>query len=124
MPWIRPLRSLSVLPLAFAADIVRVLRSLVQTRSSLIAENLFLRKQLAFYQEHQIPPKRLNDTGRFLLALWSNFFDPTSALVIVQPTTLIRWHRQGFKLLWRWKSKPGRPRLPKDMQRLIAEMVR
>jgi len=119
-----PLRSLFVLLLALVADIVRVLRSLVQTRSSLIAENLFLRKQLAFYQEHRIPPRRLNNTARLLLALWANFFDYTNALVIVQPATLVRWHRQGFKLFWKWRSKPGRPRLPKDLQRLIAEMVR
>jgi putative transposase len=117
------LNSLSLLLLAFFADIVQVLRSLVRTRGSLIAENLFLRKQLAFYQEHQVQPRRLTDAARFLLALWSNFFDYKSALVIVQPATLIRWHRQGFKLYWKWKSKAGRPRLPKNLQCLIAEMV-
>src|SRR5215472_14112434 len=124
MHWIKPLRSLSLLLMALVVDIARALQSLVQTRRSLIAENLFLRKQLAFYQEHQIPPRRLNTAARFLLALWSNFFDYKNALVIVQPATLIRWHRQEFKLFWKWKSKPGRPRLPKDLQRLIAEMVR
>jgi len=124
MRWIRPLRSLSFLLLALAGDTVRFLRSLVRARSSLIAENLFLRKQLAFYQEHQIPPKRLTNAARFLLALWSNFFAYEKAPLIVQPATLIRWHRQGFKLFWKSKSKPGRPRLPKDLRRLIAEMVR
>ena len=45
-------------------------------------------------------------------------------LLIVKPDTLIRWHRQGFQLLWRWKSRPrGRPRLPADLRRLIAEMA-
>jgi len=124
MLWIRLLRSLSRLPLAFLVDMVGIAGSLVQSRSALIAENLFLRKQLAFYQEHQVRPKRLTDAARFLLVLWSHFFDFKNALVIVQPATLIRWHRQGFKLFWKWKSKPGRPRLPKDLQRLIAEMVR
>jgi hypothetical protein len=54
----------------------------------------------------------------------SRFFDYKCALIIVQPATMIRWHHQGFKLFWRMKSKPGRPKLPKDLQRLIAQMVR
>lgn len=124
MNWIRPLHSISLALWVLAADIIRGLRSLVQSRSSLIAENLFLRKQLAFYQEHKIRPRRLTDAARFLLALWSSFFDYNNALVVVQPATLIRWHRRGFKLFWKCKSKPGRPRLPKNLQRLIAEMVR
>ena len=41
-----------------------------------------------------------------------------------KPDTLIRWHRKGFRLFWRWKSKPtGRPRLPKDLRQLIREMA-
>ena len=42
----------------------------------------------------------------------------------MKPETFIRWHRQGFRLFWRWKSKPGRPALPKDLQRLIRRMAR
>ncbi|HSB81796.1 MAG TPA: integrase core domain-containing protein, partial [Candidatus Methylomirabilis sp.] len=45
------------------------------------------------------------------------------ALTIVQPATLLRWHREAFRLLWRWRSRPGRPRLPLDAQRLIAAMA-
>ena len=46
-------------------------------------------------------------------------------LTIVQPDTLIRWHRKGFRLFWRWKSNArGRPRLPADLQQLIAAMAR
>ena len=46
------------------------------------------------------------------------------ALVNVQPDTFVRWHRKGFRLLWRWKSRPvGRPRIPKDLRRLIPEMA-
>ena len=44
--------------------------------------------------------------------------------MIVQPETLIRWHRKGFKLFWRWKSKPGRPRLPRNIRELIAQMAK
>jgi hypothetical protein len=45
-------------------------------------------------------------------------------LIVVKPDTLIRWHRNGFRLFWRWKSRLlGRPRLPADLQRLIGDMA-
>src|SRR5262247_360990 len=45
-------------------------------------------------------------------------------LTIVKPDTLIRWHRKGFRLFWRWRSRPrGRPRVPADLQALIAGMA-
>jgi putative transposase len=43
--------------------------------------------------------------------------------VIVKPETLVVWHRKGFRLFWKWKSKGGRPRLPRNIRRLIAEMA-
>ena len=56
--------------------------------------------------------------------LLSRRFQWRRALTIVKPETFIRWHRQGFRLLWRWKSKPrGRPRLPAELQKLIATMA-
>jgi transposase InsO family protein len=87
------------------------------------AENLFLRKQLAHYQERQIKPRRANDATRMVLVWLSRFFDWRRALVIVQPATLVRWHRQGFRLFWRWKSRPGRPRIPVELQALIRQMA-
>jgi putative transposase len=46
------------------------------------------------------------------------------ALTIVKPGTFVRWHRQGFRLFWKWKSKPrGRPRIPAELQKLIVEMA-
>jgi hypothetical protein len=89
-----------------------------------VAENLFLRKQLAFYQERKAKPRRLTDTARLALVLWSRWFDWRDALVIVKPETLIGWHRKGFRLFWRWKSKPGRPRLPRNIRELIERMAR
>ena len=80
-----------------------------------MAENLFLRKQLAFYQEHQIRPRQLTAAARCSLLFWSRFFDWRNALVIVKPETLIGWQRKGFKLFWKWKSRPGRPRIPVDL---------
>ena len=46
------------------------------------------------------------------------------AVVIVQPETLVRWHREGFRFYWRWKSRArvGRPRIPRDLRSLIREM--
>ena len=50
-------------------------------------------------------------------------FQWRDALVNVKPDTLIRWHRKGFRLFWRWRSRPvGRPRLPQDLQELIRKM--
>jgi putative transposase len=69
-------------------------------------------------------PRRLTDAARIALVLWSRCFDWKQALTIVQPETLIRRHRRGFKLFWRWKSKPGRPRLPRNIRDLIAQMAR
>jgi hypothetical protein len=85
---------------------------------------LFLRKQLAFYQEHRIQPNRLADAARVGLVFWSQWFDWREALRIVQPETLIGRHRKGFKLFWRRKSKMGRPRLPEKIRQLIVRMVR
>ncbi len=102
---------------------IQFLRSCVSSRTSLVAENLFLRKQLSFYQMHQIRPRRLTDSARVALVFWSRLFQWRSALLIVKPATLIGWHRKGFRLLWKWKSRPGRRRLPKDLRQLIAEMV-
>jgi len=47
-----------------------------------------------------------------------------NAITIVQPETIIRWHRAGFRLYWRWKSRArgGRPKVPMEIRRLIREM--
>jgi hypothetical protein len=44
-------------------------------------------------------------------------------LIIVKPETVIKWHRQGFKLYWRWKSKAsaGRPKIDKEIRELIKQ---
>jgi len=85
----------------------------------LVAENLFLRKQLAFYKEHKMQPQRLTDAARYTLVVWSRMFDWENALVVVTPDTLIGWHRKGFRLFWRWKSRPGRPTLHPEIRALI-----
>jgi putative transposase len=96
---------------------------LVRRDRALAAENLFLRKQLAFYQERGTRPRRLDAPTRAVLVVLSRLFDWRDALVVVQPATLVRWHRQGFRLIWRWKSRPGRPRIPAELRRLIRTMA-
>jgi len=126
MPQLRssPLAQLALTLLDLSVELPKFFQSAVRSRSSLVAENLFLRKQLAFYQEHKAKPRRLTDAGRIVLAFWAHWFDWKQALTIVQPETLIRWHRRGFRLFWRWRSKPGRPRLPRNIRELIPRMAR
>ena len=68
---------------------------------------MFLRKQLAYYQERKIGPRRLTDAARVTLLLWSRFFDWKESLASVTPETFIRRHRKGFKFFWRGKSVAG-----------------
>jgi len=56
-------------------DGLRFLGAIIRSRSAASAEILFLRKQLAFYQDHQIRPRRLSDSARFSLVFWSRLFD-------------------------------------------------
>jgi hypothetical protein len=102
------------------------LRALLVSRTSLAAENLALRQQLAILDQTRPRPK-LKDRDRLfwvvLARLWSGW---RSALVIVRPETVIRWHRQGFRYYWRWKSRAraGRPRIARELRQLIQRMSR
>jgi hypothetical protein len=79
---------------------------------------------LALYQERKVKPRRADDGTRIILAGLSRFLEWRQLLVIVTPETLIRWHRRGFRLFWRWKSgTPRRPAIPTNVQRLIAAMA-
>jgi inosine-uridine nucleoside N-ribohydrolase len=75
-----------------SGNLLRFALSLLRSRAALSAENLFLRMQLAFYQERRVQPHRLSDAARICLALWPRLFDWREALVVVKPATLIRWH--------------------------------
>jgi hypothetical protein len=88
----------------------------------LIAENLFLRKQLAFFTERKVKPRRI---ARLAMIALARFIDWRGALVIVKPETFTRWHRTAFRMFWQWKSrKRGRPSLPKNLKELIRQMAR
>jgi transposase InsO family protein len=112
----------TLLPLL--VDTGRFLRLCLRPSAALAAENLFLRKQLALYQERHVPPRRATPATRLALVWLGHWCDWRKALAIVTPQTFTRWHRQGFRLFWRWKSRPGRPRIPLDLQALIRQMAR
>src|SRR4249919_3098353 len=101
-------------------DLVRLAFLAARSHRSLAAENLFLRKQLALFQERKVKARRPDDATRWIMAALSQMFAWRDALWNVKPDTLIRWHRKGFRLFWRWKSRPtGRPRVPKELRQLI-----
>jgi len=96
---------------------------LFRTTRSIQTENLFLRRQLALFIEHGVRPRRVDAATRVSLAFLAKLFDWRNALVVVQPATMIRWHRAGWRLFWRFKSRPGRPRIPTELRALIRRMA-
>jgi transposase InsO family protein len=54
----------------------------------------------------------------------ARLFDWRDALVVVQPATMVRWHRAGWRLLWRMKSRAGRSPIPIELRELIRRMAR
>jgi transposase InsO family protein len=115
---------LSHLTCTLLTDGMHFLSLCARSRTALAAENLFLRKQLAFYQERKDRPRRFDNVSRLILVLLSYGFAWKEALVNVTPKTFIGWHRAGFRLFWRWKSRPGRPRIPPELRTLIRAMAR
>ena len=98
-----------------------------RSRASLAAENLALRHQLGVLAPTARRP-RVRRRDRIFWVWHSRIWpDWRSALVIVKPETVIAWHRQGFRLYWRWKSragKPGQPRVDPEIRQLIRRMSR
>ena len=100
---------------------------LFKSRSRLEAENLFLRHQLTIAMRRAPPRLRLRGSDRALLIwmtrLWPNL---RGMAQVVQPETILRWHRAGFKVFWRWKSRnrAGRPRIDRGLRDLIRRMSR
>jgi putative transposase len=98
----------------------------VRTQRSLVLENLALRHQLAVLLR-TAPRARLRTADRLfwvlLSRLWSGWADAVS---VVQPATVIRWHRTGFKLFWARKSRrngPGRPGGPRAHPTHVSRQV-
>jgi len=106
-----------------AADLLRWLLLAFRSSQSIQAENLFLRRQLALYIERGVKPRRIDAATRIGLTFLSLLFDWRDALTVVSPATLIRWHRAGWRLFWRMKSRPGRPPIPTELRALIRRMA-
>src|SRR3981189_3311761 len=105
--------------LGLIEDGLRWLVLLLRSTEAVRAENLFLRRQLALFIERGVHPRRMDAGTRVSLSILARMFDWRNALVVVQPATMIRWHRAGWRLFWRFKSRPGRPRIPTELRALI-----
>jgi hypothetical protein len=112
--------------LLFAIALLHSLRACFRSQCDQALVELALRQQLAVYAHARRRP-RLTTLDRafwvLLRQLWPRW---RQVLVVVQPETVVPWHRQGFRLYWRFRSRrrPGRPRIPKDLRRLIQRMAR
>ena len=102
------------------------LTDLARSKSELVAENAFLRQQLIVLRR-QVKRPACTEMDRMLLVLLARMVRTwKQALLIVQPETLLRWHRQGFKLFWKYKSKAASltPRISQETISLIQEIAR
>jgi len=96
-----------------------------KTRARLEDEIIVLRHQLNVLHRRVPSKPKLAVTDRLLFVwLYRLFPSMLNAVTIIQPDTVVRWHRTGFRLYWRWKSRSqdGRPRIPGEIRRLIREM--
>ena len=112
---------------AFLTQLLFAFRSPLTRRARLEAENLLLRQQLIVLRRKSPTRVRLWNIDRLLL-VWLYRLYPSllDAIIIVQPETVLRWHRRCFRAYWRWKSRHvgGRPRIDCEMRALIRRMSR
>jgi transposase InsO family protein len=106
-------------------SMLAVARVFFRSRSDTAIEVLALRQQVAVLKRKR-PRPTLNSLDRFfwttLRRFWSRW---TDVLVIVKPETVIGWHRTGFRLYWRWRSRPrgGRPKMTEEIRGLIRRLA-
>ena len=107
----------------FAKLIFEFIRLIFRSKQSIVLENLALRQQLAVQQRFVKRPKFTHTDRFFWVCLSKIWNDWKSALVVVQPATVISWHKKGFKLYWKWKSRRvGRPNINWQLIKLIRRM--
>jgi hypothetical protein len=110
--------------LKYCAALLAWLRSSQARRE---AEILYLRQQLIVLKRSAPARPRLKATDRLILVcLYRLFPSLIDASIVFQPETLLRWHRGGFRLFWRWKSRRwvGRPALSADVRSLVQRISR
>jgi hypothetical protein len=112
----RPLTSGFVFSLV--SDLVQFVSARLRSRTALVAENLFLRKQLAFYREHKVRPRPLTDAARLSLVFWSRLFDWKNALMNRQARHAHRLASQRVQAVlalevspWQASATLGDPRI-------------
>ena len=96
------------------------LRAALRTCTNLTLENLALRQQLALLRHGSKRPRSGRLDRLLFSSRWAGWRD---ALHLVRPETVIRWHRQGFRVFWTWKSRHGRTGRP-PIASEIADLVR
>ncbi len=97
----------------------------LRSRAELQAENLALRHQIEILKRTAPKRARLTKTDRLIFTWLLRLWPKSAQLVrIVHPKTLVRWHREGFRVYWRWKSRPrgGRPKARSEVRVLIRQM--
>ena len=106
--------------------ILSIIAVVFKVRADLIAENLALRHQLLCLGDRKSRP-RLRRVDRVFWVLLARFWCGwRESLTMVKQATVLAWHRKGFKLFWRWKSRKrgsGRPRVSVEVRKLISEMA-
>jgi transposase InsO family protein len=111
--------------IAFLSLVLHVVILPFKAKARLEAEIIMLRHQLNVLRR-LVPSKPKLVTADRLLFVWLYRLFPSvlNAITIIQPDTIIRWHRAGFRLYWRWKSRSrgGRPKVSMEIRRLIREM--
>jgi transposase InsO family protein len=110
---------------AASGQVLGTLADLTRSKPELVAENALLRQQLIVLPRSVKRPKLSRTDRPVLVLLASRVRAWRQALLIVKPDTLVRWHRQGFRLFWRHKSEvtTHTPRVPAETIALIAEMA-
>ena len=107
--------------LEFIFSILAVVRVFLRSRGDTALEVLALRQQVAVLKRRR-PRPPINSFDRLfwtaLRRIWSRWSD---VLVLVQPETVVGWHRAGFRLYWRWRSgfRKGRPKITEEIRALI-----
>ncbi len=115
--------ALTRMVLRLVADLIGLLVLAVRPRRSIEAENLVLRRQLALFKEREAKPRHIDAATRLSLAWLSRLCDWRSCVIVVRPETVVRWHRAGWRLFWRYKSRPGGPPIPLELRQLIRRMA-
>ncbi len=102
-----------------------IMPSPFKSKRQLEAENVALRHQVIVLPRQVRRRVRLTNIDRLILVQLYRWFPSTlKALAIVQPETVIRWHRAGFRCYRRWKSRArgGRPAIEADLRALTRQM--